>query len=100
MKYVTDQQAAAIPALAGLEETERAEVLADADQLYGAIDENAWIEDPDLRAWAAQRDLGPDRTNRALQLLADTSRIVTIGTPPAPSAEPVVAKPLPAEVGP
>ncbi len=81
MKYLTDTQAGQIPALSGLDDEQRQQALADADALYAVIADRPWIADIDLRQSAEQAGQDPDRTTRALSLLADCDRIITIDTP-------------------
>lgn len=75
MRYITDQQASEIPALAELPDSDRQTILADAARVHTYVQRNAWISDEDLRLYGERNDLPPDRLNAALALLCDTGQL-------------------------
>lgn len=93
MRYITDQQAAKIPALADLDPAGQALVLADAARVYTRVRRDEWITRDDLATYGEQNDLPPDRLNAALELLTQTGRLLAVTDHPGQTTDAIVTAP-------
>lgn len=86
MRYITDRKADEIAALQGLSPDDRGRAIADAEQIYGYIrrsegQRDGGVPEDAIRKWCESNDIGPDRTNRALQLMRDLGQLVPLPDP-------------------
>jgi hypothetical protein len=89
MRWITDQQAAQIPAFEGLDNDQRVELISDATTAWRYIAGHPWAPDDEVRAYAAKQDIPPDRVTGALNLLRSTGRAYALDdTPITPLPEP------------
>ncbi len=89
MRFVTDQQAQALPSLRDADAGARDQILSDAAALYEHVQDNAWIDEATLRTWAEARDVGPDRATAALAFLSESGQLLPVSeTPVTPEPPP------------
>ncbi len=86
--WFTDTQITAIPAFQGLAPEQIAQLAADAGRLYQQITAQPGITDTDLRTWAEQAGMTPERYNTAAQAIAQAGKAVDISAGPIASSRP------------
>lgn len=87
MRYLTAARAEQYESLQGIDNDQKAQILADANRVERHISRNDFIDDDQLRRYGERNDLPPDRINAALAFLTEAGRIVGLGDTPSKPAD-------------
>jgi hypothetical protein len=78
-RFITDQMAARMPALAEAPDADRKRILNVSEVLYGWVLEGEWATESELRKRAESEELsGPDMVTAALEVLEQSGRLISL----------------------
>jgi len=79
-RYITQEKAHEFPALSGLTAEQIQKLVDFAHQVYKFVDEHQFSEKAEIRVWAESIGVSqPEAVTRALSLLRETGRLISIG---------------------